>query len=616
MSLLELLAMLDPSSSDEGDLPVAGPCVLKSADLEGLAKYVEERDPRNVICMVGAGLSTAAGIPDFRSPGTGLYDNLQRYKLPRPEAVFDLDYFKMSPNAFYDLAKELWPTGKKYAPTLAHYFLTMLEKEGRLLRCYTQNIDMLEQLAGLSEDKVIAAHGNFSRAHALNGREVPVKELESAVFTGIEACRALEKKYGALVKPDIVFFGEGLPERFFIGLEEDFPRCDLLIVLGTSLAVGPFNQLVAMAPPTCPRVLVNREPAGLSPRSQFDVDCSRVPGGFCFTSREPRDVFLQGDCDVMVRQFCNRLGWAEALSGSCRSFSSSGGHLALEQGITTPVRQRKLESPHVDASTSPQKPATPRIIEPQAKLIAQRSAESPAVDGASSPHKGGKKRPRSRSMRAAAAAVSKVRQQSEQREDATIAVPEASPPPERGSSRQASHKPKRLKERSCHPSVSDSRHCRRRHVSRRHRFHKRHRLRAQQRRRHSNDRSRSSDRACDRKRHSKAHKALRRKRKRAPSEPGRADSDLSPGASHSRAGSPKRGRPHRRKSGKCRRDARLAGRSRRRHRDLARGRRCSRSPSSSRSSSRSDGRAHRRRRRRSDRSRSRDSRGRSRGRRR
>merc|ERR1719453_2153863 len=126
------------------------------------------------------------------------------------------------------LAQELWPTGKKYSPTRSHYFLRLLAEQGRLLRCYTQNIDMLEQLAGLSEEKVVAAHGNFAKAHALNGKEVPTAELEAAVFRGIDACRALERKYGALVKPDIVFFGEGLPPRFFDCLRTDFSSCDLL----------------------------------------------------------------------------------------------------------------------------------------------------------------------------------------------------------------------------------------------------------------------------------------------------------------------------------------------------------------------------------------------------
>lgn len=307
--IIRLHAAPCPSSSEDEAC-----AVLDSADLDGIAKYIETVKPQNIICMVGAGLSTAAGIPDFRSPGTGLYANLQRYNLPEPEAIFHLDYFRRSPDAFYDLARELWPTGKKYVPTRAHHFLAMLQRRGQLLRCYTQNIDMLEQLAGLPEEKIIAAHGNFARAHTLDGKEVPVQELEAAVFEGIEACRALEQKHGSLVKPDIVFFGESLPSRFHRGIQEDFPKCDLLLVLGTSLAVAPFNTLIRRVPSTCPRALFNREPAGLAEPAV--PGGPRVRGGFKFgtdASGKARDVFIGGDCDQKVQEFCDRMAWGAEL---------------------------------------------------------------------------------------------------------------------------------------------------------------------------------------------------------------------------------------------------------------------------------------------------------------
>eukprot|EP00933_Yihiella_yeosuensis_P026960 TRINITY_DN20913_c1_g1_i1.p1 TRINITY_DN20913_c1_g1~~TRINITY_DN20913_c1_g1_i1.p1 ORF type:complete len:454 (-),score=86.18 TRINITY_DN20913_c1_g1_i1:104-1465(-) len=300
--------------------------ILSSADLDGLAEYIEMNDPRNIVCLVGAGLSTAAGIPDFRSPGTGLYQNLQRYDLPEPESVFDLDFFRESPDAFYDLAKELWPTGERYRPTKTHYFLRMLEQQGRLRRCYTQNIDMLEQLAGLSEDKVIAAHGNFAKAHTLSGQEVDIEELRDAVFQGVEACKKLSETYGSLVKPDIVFFGEDLPRRFHEGMQHDFHDCDLLIVLGTSLAVAPFNKLISMVPPSCPRVLMNREIAGLASdpfECAIDPTTSRVLGGFRFHARDSRDIFLQCDCDEGVQQLCGRVGWAQALDSACQGMKAS-----------------------------------------------------------------------------------------------------------------------------------------------------------------------------------------------------------------------------------------------------------------------------------------------------
>ena len=94
----------------------------------------------NIVVLTGAGISVSAGIPDFRSPNTGLYDNLAKYNLPYPEAVFDLSYYKHNPEPFIQLACELWP-GICHSPTITHSFIALLERKGVLLRNYTQNIE-------------------------------------------------------------------------------------------------------------------------------------------------------------------------------------------------------------------------------------------------------------------------------------------------------------------------------------------------------------------------------------------------------------------------------------------------------------------------------------------
>lgn len=76
---------------------------------------------------------------------------VQEYGLPYAEAIFDLEFFRCNPQPFYRLCKELWPG--RYKPTPAHVFISLLEKKGLLLRCFTQNIDSLESAAGLSSDK-------------------------------------------------------------------------------------------------------------------------------------------------------------------------------------------------------------------------------------------------------------------------------------------------------------------------------------------------------------------------------------------------------------------------------------------------------------------------------
>lgn len=128
-------------------------------DLDGIAEQM--KTSKNVIIMTGAGISTNANIPDFRSESFGLYNRLQKYNLPHPTAVFTLDYFKRDPRPFYDIAAELYPTLASAKPTVAHYFIKLLDSKGILLRHYTQNIDCLEDLTGLDENKTIQAHGHI-----------------------------------------------------------------------------------------------------------------------------------------------------------------------------------------------------------------------------------------------------------------------------------------------------------------------------------------------------------------------------------------------------------------------------------------------------------------------
>jgi len=274
----------------------AGP--LSSQDLVGVAEHLQ--NCKHVIVMVGAGISVNAGIPDFRTPGTGLYDNLQKYNLPYAEAIFEIDYFRKNPRPFYTLCKALWPG--QHRPTTAHYFITLLHQKGMLQRCYSQNIDSLETTAGLPKELVVAAHGNFDSATCIaSGQKVSTEEVREAVMDGEDACNALSQKYGGLVKPDIVFFGENLPGRFFQLVPPDFDQCDLLLVLGTSLQVHPFAGLINEVRPDVPRLLINRERAGEG-RGFF----SR---GFRFDQPNSRDVFFKGDCDSGVRELVELLGW-------------------------------------------------------------------------------------------------------------------------------------------------------------------------------------------------------------------------------------------------------------------------------------------------------------------
>uniref|UniRef100_A0A3Q2ZQI0 NAD-dependent protein deacetylase n=1 Tax=Kryptolebias marmoratus TaxID=37003 RepID=A0A3Q2ZQI0_KRYMA len=272
--------------------------VLDDLTLEGVARYINAGKCKNVICMVGAGISTSAGIPDFRSPGTGLYANLQKYNLPYPEAIFQIDYFKKHPEPFFTLARELYPG--QFKPTICHYFMKMMKDKGLLKRCYTQNIDTLERVAGLEGNDLIEAHGTFHTSHCVSSccrKEYTLDWMKEKIFSDeIPKC----EKCSSLVKPDIVFFGEGLPARVF---SSDFPCCDLLIIMGTSLQVQPFASLISLHPYMF-----------LSLQASPTLGFLGFGGGMDFDSEKAyRDVAHISSCDDGCLALADLLGWKAEL---------------------------------------------------------------------------------------------------------------------------------------------------------------------------------------------------------------------------------------------------------------------------------------------------------------
>ncbi|GAB1609706.1 NAD-dependent protein deacetylase sirtuin-3-like isoform X1 [Argonauta hians] len=253
-----------------------------------ITKIFNNKDLSNVVVLVGAGLSTNSGIMDFRTPGTGLYDNLQQYKIPYPEAIFDIDYFRHNPKPFFALAKELYPS-VKYRPNYNHYFLRLLQEKGLLLRLYTQNIDGLERLSGIPCSKLIECHGTFSHATCLGCRKkYKGNDVKNAIFKeDIPKCKSCE----GVIKPDIVFFGEDLPQSFY-QYQKDMSKADLVLIMGTSLEVHPFAGIIDFVPKTVPRVLFNMEAVGpfrMHPRK--------------------KDFTIKGDLTESLEKVVTRLSW-------------------------------------------------------------------------------------------------------------------------------------------------------------------------------------------------------------------------------------------------------------------------------------------------------------------
>eukprot|EP00906_Rhabdomonas_costata_P026895 RCo038284 len=290
------------ASAEEGQQSAP---VQDAVTLEEVARLLSSGKAKNIIVMTGAGISVSAGIPDFRSPGTGLYAQLEKYDLPHPTSVFELNYFRQHPEPFYILAKEMWPGN--FDPTDAHLFIKLLEQKGVLRRNYTQNIDCLERAAKINPELLMECHGTFATAHTIDPphKAVPIEEIKARLDAGETDIR--DKETGSLIKPDIVFFGESMPERFIRLVQRDFDDCDLLLVMGTSLTVHPFAMLTQMVPGTCPRVLFNNTLAGDFRQSIVDP-------------HNTRDVAVLDDIQSAVNRFAGLCGWAEDFDALKRKF--------------------------------------------------------------------------------------------------------------------------------------------------------------------------------------------------------------------------------------------------------------------------------------------------------
>jgi NAD-dependent SIR2 family protein deacetylase len=281
---------LSSSSSQSGD---------QTLSVESFAETLADAKCSSIVALVGAGASCSAGIPDFRTPRTGLYDRLGKYNLPQPESIFDLDYYtKVTPRPFVDLCGAIWPgqeNGPKPTPT--HHFFKLLQDKQLLRRIYTQNIDGLESLAGVSNEKLVECHGHFRSASCVScGAPMPIADCRTTMLDQKEPPKC--PSCGGLVKPDVVFFGEELPSRFQQLIDRDTKECDLLLVFGTSLLVMPVAGIPSWVSRNCPRVLFNLEPAGGIGQSML---------------RNRPDLFLQGDCDASVQTLCDLAGWKEDL---------------------------------------------------------------------------------------------------------------------------------------------------------------------------------------------------------------------------------------------------------------------------------------------------------------
>ncbi|KAJ1960055.1 NAD-dependent histone deacetylase sir2 [Dipsacomyces acuminosporus] len=293
-----------------------------------------------IMVLTGAGVSVSCGIPDFRSP-TGIYTRLnEEYQLDDPQQMFDIEYFREMPELFYSFAKELYPYN--FTPAPSHAFVKLLEDNGKLLRNYTQNIDTLEHVQGIK--RVLNCHGSFATATCIKcGYKCDGKELEpdimakriaycpmckdgpcekhketsssassslgiAALLSGSTLANNTDAGFGdddhddddddddddhdygvirGIMKPDITFFGEKLPDEFDQALLVDREKVDLLLVMGSSLKVAPVSDIMGHLPHSVPQIVINKTPI-----LHFNFD-----------------VQLLGDADDIVAYLASACGW-------------------------------------------------------------------------------------------------------------------------------------------------------------------------------------------------------------------------------------------------------------------------------------------------------------------
>ncbi|EON61179.1 hypothetical protein W97_00391 [Coniosporium apollinis CBS 100218] len=281
------------------------------------------RKSKNIMIIAGAGISTSLGIPDFRSKNSGFYSKLQDHGFDDPEQVFDIENFDEDPTIFYSLAGDIIPDLRTWSPT--HEFIRLVQEKGKLLTNYTQNIDNLESHAGIKAEKLVQCHGSWATATC---RKCKYRVPGEDIFDDVRAQRvAVCKRCVEELKaprpgmkrkrnpngngkpkkrlssddddsdgeydipqpgPDITFFGEGLPEKFFERIRKhDRELVDLVIVIGTTLKVAPVSEIPQFISPEVPQIFISRDPIH---HINFDIN-------------------LLGDCDTIVAELCRRAGW-------------------------------------------------------------------------------------------------------------------------------------------------------------------------------------------------------------------------------------------------------------------------------------------------------------------
>jgi NAD-dependent deacetylase len=218
------------------------------------------RHSQHMVAFTGAGHSTPSGIPDFRSPDSGLWEK------DNPMRVASIWAFRLNPKTFFKWIRPMVDVLRNATPNPAHVALANLEQMGILKAVITQNIDDLHQRAG--SRRVLELHGHMRQATCIRCyKEVPIDPpTEKRVRQGkVPRCEC-----GGVLKPNVILFGEQLPIRVLNQAMKEARGCDLILVAGSSLEVTPAADIPFLAVESGARaIIVNLEPTAFD--HQADV---------------------------------------------------------------------------------------------------------------------------------------------------------------------------------------------------------------------------------------------------------------------------------------------------------------------------------------------------------
>jgi NAD-dependent deacetylase len=238
------------------------------------------RSSERAVVLTGAGISVPSGIPDFRSPGTGLWETVD------PMEVAHIDAWRRDPDRFWSFYAERFASLVDRRPNEAHLALAELEGRGLVRGVITQNVDRLHRLAGTR--RLVEVHGSIEWSVCLQcGGRVPLDRVLRLLRSGDGSAPECEACIAPL-KPDVVLFGELLPERPLAEAHELALDADLMLCVGSSLEVYPVAGLPAVTRGAGGRLALITQ--GVTP---YDTDA---------------DVKLSGDVVTELRAVLAALG--------------------------------------------------------------------------------------------------------------------------------------------------------------------------------------------------------------------------------------------------------------------------------------------------------------------